>query len=76
MNSTYANILALRLPNDSQVIIDKKNGKLNVYPHQLGRPVLKVESLFDILAIRDILNDAYPPEVYVSDNMRRVSKGS
>lgn len=64
MSANLVNVLALRLPNDIQVVIDKKNGKLNVYPPQLGRPLLKIESLFDILAIRDLLNDAYPPEVY------------
>lgn len=45
-------------------IIEKKVDKLEVYKPGAAFPNLRVIGMFDILALRDLLNDAYPVSMY------------
>ena len=57
------NILSAKVGKET-AIIDKKADKLEVYKKEAAFPDLRVRGLFDILALRDLINDAYPVSEY------------
>jgi hypothetical protein len=46
------------------IALDKQLKRLVVYGESGDRHKLKLDNEFDILAVRDLLNDAYPPEQF------------
>jgi hypothetical protein len=44
------------------ITLDKQLKRLVVYGENGDRYKLKIDNEFDILAFRDFLNDAYPPD--------------
>lgn len=62
------NTLAKQIPNGPYFVVDKAKHKLTITLPQFTKPIVQVNNVFDIIAVRDLLNDAYPPEVYSSAN--------
>lgn len=65
-----SSVFSTELANDHEVILDKDQERLLIYHDGIEIPKVKIDSLTDILTLRDILNAAYPPEVIKVDNMR------
>lgn len=56
------NIFSARTARGDFIALDKQLKRLVVYGEQGNGYKLKIDSEFDILSLRDLLNDAYPPE--------------
>lgn len=56
------NIFSVRTAKGDFVVLDKQLKRLVVYGDNGDKYKLKIDGKFDILAVRDLLNDAYPPE--------------
>lgn len=67
------NVFCANLKGGNLIIADKGRANMAIYPAGSQNPVFKLNSAFDILALRDLLNDAYPPEVYKHGPVRRMS---
>ncbi|MDN4069978.1 hypothetical protein QYF50_18915 [Paenibacillus vini] len=65
-------VFCANLKSGSLIVTDKGRASMEIYPAGSKKAVFKLNSAFDILAIRDLLNDAYPPEVFKHDPVRRV----
>lgn len=70
------NILCANLASGELVITDKQQESLVIYHEGAQFPSVKLTSTFDIIALRDLLNDAYPPEVFKIDKVCRVQQRS
>lgn len=57
-------VYSVELGKGDTAILDKGRDVLQVYTRERTVPSLKLTSTFDIVALRDLLNDAYPLEVY------------
>lgn len=65
------NILSIALKTGEIAIVDKGKKTFQICNKNSGVATTKLMSIFDILTIRDLLNDAYPPEEYnFEDSMR------
>ncbi|MDQ0091623.1 hypothetical protein J2T12_005063 [Paenibacillus anaericanus] len=64
------NAFCVNLKSGQLIVADKQRGSLLIYPAGAKSPVVKLNSVFDIIAVRDLLNDAFPPEVYNSGDVR------
>lgn len=65
-------VYSARLSNENIAVVDKSTNQLQFYKNDSYFPALKLNSTFDIVMLRDLLNDAYPPEVYSLDSDVRV----
>lgn len=70
------NLFSVRLKGRELIVADRPKGSLVIYPPGHTAPAIKVHSVFDIIALRDLLNDAFPPEVYKHDPVRVPKKSS
>lgn len=70
------NVFCANLASGELVITDKQQDSLVIYREGAQFPSVKLTSTFDILALRDLLNDAYPPEVFKVDKVCRVQQKS
>lgn len=66
------NVFCANLKGGNLIIADNGRARMEIYPSGSQNPVFKLNSAFDIMALRDLLNDAYPPEVFKNDQVRRV----
>ncbi len=66
------NLFSIRLKGRELIVADRPRGNLMIYPPGHTAPSIKVHSVFDIIALRDLLNDAFPPEDFRYDPVRRV----
>lgn len=65
------NVLSVALQSGEIALVDTSKHCFQIYNRFGTAPAAKLNSIFDIVALRDLLNDAYPPEVYKSaDNLR------
>ncbi|MNR93686.1 hypothetical protein D3C72_247440 [compost metagenome] len=60
------NVLSVALKSGEFAFVDKSNNCFQFYNRDGQALAAKLNSLFDIITLRDLLNDAYPPEVYAS----------
>jgi len=67
-----SSVFCTELENDHDVIWDKDQERLLIYRDGNEIPKVKIDSISDILAIRDLLNAAYPMEVLQVDRVCRV----
>lgn len=65
-------VFCVNFKNGSLIVADKGRAQMEIYPSGSKKATFKLNSAFDILALRDLLNDAYPPEVFKNDPVRRV----
>ncbi|OAB27845.1 hypothetical protein PMSD_23030 [Paenibacillus macquariensis subsp. defensor] len=66
--------LGVPLRNDRVATLEKGSNTLQI--DSGSKILIKVVGVFDLVALRDLLNDAYPVEVYVSGKDMRVRKQS
>lgn len=64
------NVFCVNLQSGSLIVTDKLKGHMSIYRAGAKKPIFKVSSAFDIIALRDLLNDAYPPEEIRYDRVR------
>lgn len=64
------NAFCVNLKSGSLIVVDKSKGSMLIYPAGAKNPIFKFNSVFDIIALRDLLNDAFPPEAYRHDRVR------
>ena len=57
-------MFSMRTVRGDFIALDKQLKRLVVYGENGDRYKLKLDNEFDILAVRDFLNDAYPPDQY------------
>lgn len=69
-----SSVICATLASGELIIANKDLEKLMIYRDGAEHPTVKLTSLFDILALRDLLNDAYPPGVLKIDKMRMQKK--
>lgn len=69
-----SSVFCTELANDHDVILDKDQERFLIYREGNEIPKVKLENLNDILALRDLLNAAYPSEVLEIDRVRRVQQ--
>ncbi|WP_433943504.1 hypothetical protein [Paenibacillus sp. SN-8-1] len=67
--------LSVELKSGEIAIVDKGRKSFQIYNRGEQAPAAKLKSLFDIITLRDLLNDAYPVEDY-SHAQVRVQKSS
>lgn len=58
------NAFCVNMKSGSLVVADKAKGNMSIFPAGAKNPVFKLNSVFDIIALRDLLNDVYPQDVY------------
>ncbi|OMF54711.1 hypothetical protein BK138_16280 [Paenibacillus rhizosphaerae] len=69
------NILSTALKTGEIAIVDKGKKTFQIYNKNSDVAATKIMSIFDIVTLRDLLNDAYPPEEFNFDkNVRMQSK--
>lgn len=66
------NVLSIGLKSGEIAIVDKGKKTFQIYNKDSGVAATKIMSIFDIVTLRDLLNDAYPPEEYNIENKVRV----
>ncbi|OAB35672.1 hypothetical protein PMSD_11710 [Paenibacillus macquariensis subsp. defensor] len=66
--------LGVPLRNDRVATLEKGSNTLQI--DSGSKILIKVVGVFDLVALRDLLNDAYPVGVYVSGKDMRVRKQS
>lgn len=69
-------VFCATLGKGEMVIADKQKGSLVIYPDGSQSPVVNLKSTVDIIILRDLLNDAFSPEVYKIEKVRGVPKRS
>ncbi|GIO63539.1 hypothetical protein [Paenibacillus cineris] len=62
------NILSTALKTGDIAIVDKGKKTFQIYNKNSEVASTKLMSIFDIVTLRDLLNDAYPPEEYKHAN--------
>lgn len=62
------NILSTALKTGEIAIVDKGKKTFQIYNKNSDVAATKIMSIFDIVTLRDLLNDAYPPEEYSRGN--------
>ncbi len=67
-----SNLFSVRLKGRELIVADRPKGSLVIYPPGHNAPSIRIRSVFDIIALRDLLNDAFPPEEFRYDPVRRV----
>ncbi len=67
-----ANIFTVALKNGEVVFADRTKCRFMIYPPGHTSASFNLKSAFDIIALRDLLNDAFPPEDFRYDPVRRV----
>lgn len=65
------NVFCTNLKSGSLIVADKSKCSMMIYPAGAKNPAFKLNNAFDIIAFRDLLNDAFPPEVYRYEQVRR-----
>ncbi|MNN82453.1 hypothetical protein D3C81_1993910 [compost metagenome] len=62
--------LSVELKSGEIAIVDKGCNNFQIYNRGGQAPAAKLKSLFDIITLRDLLNDAYPVEDYSHAQVR------
>jgi len=62
------NILSTALKTGDIAIVDKGKKTFQIYNKNSDVASTKLMSIFDIVTLRDLLNDAYPPEEFKHAN--------
>lgn len=69
-----ANIFSTYLKGGELIVADKSKCRFMIYQPGHTLAYFKLKSAFDIIELRDLLNDAFPPEVYRNDRVCRASQ--
>lgn len=69
-----SNVLSVQLGSSETAILDKQNHKLQIYDKSGNIPILKLYRIVDLVVLRDLLNDAYPVDMYVLEKDMQVRK--
>ncbi|WMT42803.1 hypothetical protein RE628_11250 [Paenibacillus sp. D2_2] len=69
-----SSVFCTELSKGDDVILDKDQEVLLIYRDGFEVPKVKLDNLSDMLALRNLLNDAYPPEVLKTDRKMVVNK--
>jgi hypothetical protein len=70
------NVLSKCFGKSENVTVEKSQNQLEFYTASQASPLFKTSGIRNILAIRDLLNDAYPVEMYGSEKEMRMRKRS
>lgn len=65
-----ANMFSTLLKGGEVIVADKSKCRFMIYQPGHTLASFKLNSVFDIIALRDLLNDAFPPEAYRHDRVR------
>lgn len=69
-----ANMFSIYLKGGEVIVADRKKCRFMIYQPGHTLASFKLNSAFDIIALRDLLNDAFPVEVYKNDRVCRASQ--
>lgn len=64
------NAFCVNIKSGILIAVDKSKGTMLIYPAGANSPIFKFNSVFDIIAVRDLLNDAFPVEDFKYDRVR------
>jgi len=68
------NVLSVCFGKSETAVLDKSQNLLEIHTASQAKPIFIASGIKNALKLRDLLNDAYPVEVYVSGKDMRVRK--